>query len=221
MLLQELREEVAEYGRRMLMDGLTRGTGGYISAYDREKRLIAISPSGMDYREIEAQDVVIVDLDGNKLEGTGKPSTEWLVPKAVFPVREDINAIVHTHSRFATTIAALRWEIPAANFTLCRAGGGNVRCTDFHNFTSQELADDILDKMKERTAVLMGNHGLVACGIDLKQAYGTAEEVEFSAEVFWRAKCVGEPTLLTDKQVRDQLEELGNYYAQGQSLKNS
>ena len=212
MLMQQQREEIAYYGRKMLHDGLTRNTGGYLSAYDREAKLIAVSPSGMPYDDIRPEDVVVVDLAGNVLEGTGRPSTEWLVPRTVFPVREDIDAIVHTHSTFATVMSALRWEVPAANFTLALAGG-NVRCTEFYNYTSQALADAILEKMEGRTAVLMGNHGLVGAGKSVKQAYTVAEEIEFCCEVYLRAKSAGGTVVpLSDAQLVEMVQALGGYY---------
>lgn len=210
MLMQTIREQIAEYGRKMLEDGLTRNTGGYLASFDRKLGLAAVTPSGMAYEKIRPEDVVIVDLDGNKIEGTGKPSTEWPVVQKVFSCRTDIDALVHTHSTYATTISALRWELPAACFTTSRAGGV-VRCCDFYNYTSQELADAIVEKMQDRYAVLMGNHGLVAAGKDIPQAYITAEEVEFGCEVYWRARSVGQPVCLTDAQLDDLVKEIARY----------
>ena len=211
MLMKNQREEIVEYGRRMLTSGLTRNTGGYLSIYDRAAQTVAVKPSSMDYMKIRTEDVIVVDLNGNKLEGNGRLSTEWPVQQAIYANRDDIDALVHTHSPFATTISALRLELPAANFTVSRAGG-NVRCTEFFNFTSQQLADSILEKMQDRYAVLLGNHGLVAGERSLAAAYDLAEDLEFCCEVFWRAKCVGEPVVLSEEQMQEQIQELSKYY---------
>ncbi len=211
MLMQSVREQIADYGRKMLKSGLTRNTGGYLAAFDRTLGLAAVTPSGTPYETMRAEDVVLVDLDGNIAEGTGKPSTEWPVIRKLFAGRADIDALVHPHSTFATTLSALRWELPAACFTTARAGGV-VRCCDFYNYTSEELADAIFEKMEDRYAVLMGNHGLLAAGTDIAQAYITAEEIEFGCEVYWRARCVGTPVPLTDDQLKEQLSALAKYY---------
>ena len=211
MLLKELREQVAGCGVSMLEDGLTRGTVGYISARDPETGLICSTPSSVPYREIRPEDVIVSDGEGKIIEGSGKLSSEWNVQRDVFKNRADIHALVHTHSRYATTLSALRMDLPAASFTLCYANTGIVKCTDYHLFYSQDLADDILDKLQGSKAVLMGNHGLLATGADLKEAYNLALEMEFCAEVYWRAKCIGEPYILNDREVELQIKELYDY----------
>ena len=211
MLLQSIREEIAEYGRKMLQLGLTRNTGGYISVCDRTENLIAITPSAMDYMAIRPENVIVATMDGKQVEGDGRLSTEWLVQQQIYQNRPEINAVVHTHSIFAITLSTLRREVPPANFTLCQVGG-NVRCTELHNYTSQALADDVLEKLKDRYAVLMGNHGLVACGPTLKRAFDLAEEIEAGCEVYWRACCIGTPVCLSEEQKAEQLGELAKYF---------
>ncbi len=211
MMLEELRKQVSHYGKQMLADGLTRGTGGYISVRDPETGLICSTPSAVPYPEIEPETVLVTDLEGNIIEGTGKISSEWYVMSQVYKNRPDINALVHAHAKFCTVISALRIDLPAACFSLPIAGGPNVRCTAFHSFYSQDLADDIFDKMKDRKAVLMGNHGLLAGGNDLDEAYSVASTVEFCAEVFWMAKCAGEPVPLTDEEVEIQMADTKRY----------
>ncbi|MCI8327498.1 MAG: hypothetical protein HFI37_06955, partial [Lachnospiraceae bacterium] len=151
------------------------------------------------------------DVDGNIVEGKGKVSSEWNVQRDIYKSRDDIHALVHTHSKFATTISALQMDLLTASFTLCSAGTGVVKCTGYHSFYSQELADDILDKMQGCKAVLMGNHGMLTSGVALKEAYNLAVETEFCAEVYWRAKCIGEPYVLTQQEVNRQMEEIRHY----------
>ena len=211
MLLEKLREQVAEYGLRMLKDGLTRGTVGYISARDPESGLICSTPSSVPYPMIHAGDVIVSDVDGNIIEGKGKVSSEWNVQRDIYKSREDIHALVHTHSRFSTTISSLHIDLPAASFSLCYAGTGLVKCAGYHLFYSQDLADDILDKLEGSKAVLMANHGMLATGNDLKEAYNLAQEIEFCAEVYWRASCIGQPYVLSEKEAELQIRELYDY----------
>ncbi len=217
MLLQELREQVSEYGKRMLRDGLTRGTGGYIAARDPATGYIASSPSGVDYMKIDPERVLVTEPDGTIIEGEGAVSSEFLVVREVFKNRADIHGLVHSHSRFATVLASMRLELPAVCFTLPYAAGGeNVRCTGYHSFYSMDLARDILSKLEGRKAVLMGNHGLLSAGASLKEAYQSAAEVEFCAEVYWRARCIGEPVILSSNEVETALKDSGRYAGAGE-----
>ena len=211
MLLEELRKQVAEYGVRMLEDGLTFGTVGYISARDPETGLICSTPSSVPYPDIRPEDVLVSDVDGNIIEGNGKISSEWCVQRAVYKMRDDIHALVHTHSKFASTLACLQVDLPAVYFSLPRCGGNDVKCTGYYDFYSQELADDIFEKMKDRMACLMGNHGALAAGSNLKEAYANAFELEFGSEIYWRARCIGQPYVLSEEEVQVQIANIYRY----------
>ena len=102
MLLQEQREQVVEYGKRLVTTGLTDGTFGNLSIFDRESGLMAISPSGMDYFATTPEDVVVADLEGKVVEGKRKPSSELDLHRLFYRRRQDVNGVVHTHSTFAT-----------------------------------------------------------------------------------------------------------------------
>ena len=210
-MLEELRKKVSDYGKRMFNEGLTRGTGGYISARDKETGLICSTPSAIPYLEIEPEDVLVSDVDGNIIEGKGKISSEWYVMSEVYKNRPDINALVHAHAKYSTVLSGLRVDLPATCFSLPIAGGPNVRCTAFHSFYSQDLADDIFDKMRDRKAVLMGNHGLLAGGDDLDEAYSVANTVEYCAEIHWMALCAGTPVPLTEEETEIQIADTTRY----------
>lgn len=115
MLLAEERKTVMEYGKRLLDSGLTTGTGGNISIYNPDRGLMAITPTGMLYYDIKPEDVVVMDLENNVIDGKRQPSSEYLMHKIFYEKREDVRAVVHTHSIYATTIAALNWELPAVH----------------------------------------------------------------------------------------------------------
>ncbi|WP_422444802.1 L-fuculose-phosphate aldolase [Thermoanaerobacterium sp. DL9XJH110] len=210
MLLQKERELIVEYGKKLITHRLTRGTGGNISIFNREKGLLAISPSGMDYFETKPEDVVILDLNGKIVDGNRKPSSEYDMHKIFYEKRGDINAVVHTHSVYATTIACLNWDLPPLHYLIGFAGK-TVRCTKYTTFGTRELAETAFEGMKDRFAVLLGNHGLLAGGNDIEYAFNTAEEIEFCCEVFYRTKCIGEPVILTDAEMDIVLEKFKTY----------
>lgn len=107
MLMQEERELVVEYGRKMSTDRLSTGTSGNISVCNAEKGLMAISPSGMDYFSTTPEDVVITDLEANIVDGVRKPSSEWALHTAFYRHKPHARAVVHTHSMYCTTFAVL------------------------------------------------------------------------------------------------------------------
>ncbi|MFC0186821.1 L-fuculose-phosphate aldolase [Fictibacillus aquaticus] len=201
MILQQEREDIVKYGKKMLTSGLTKGTGGNISIFNREKGLVAISPSGLDYMETEPEDVVVMDLAGQVIDGSRKPSSELDMHLIFYRERNDIDALVHTHSPFACTIATLNWEIPPISYLVAFAGP-NVRCAPYATFGTKELAELAFEGMSDRRAVLLANHGMIAGGASIQQAFNIAEEIEFCAEIYWRAKSSGgEPVLLSDAEM--------------------
>lgn len=200
MLLLEERLKVAEYGKKMITSGLTKGTGGNISIFNREKELVAISPSGIDYFETNPDDVVILNLNGEVIEGSRKPSSELDMHLIFYQRRKDLNALVHTHSPYAKTIAALGWDIPPVSYLVAFAGA-NVRCAPYETFGTKELAESAFAGMVDRRAVLLANHGLIAGAHNIETAFTVAEEIEFSAQIFYQAKSIGEPMLLSDQEM--------------------
>ena len=210
MLLQTEREQIVEYGKKLITSGLTKGTGGNISIYNREQKLMAISPSGLDYFETKPEDIVVLNLEGEIIDGNRKPSSEFGMHRIFYQRREDINAIVHTHSPFCTTIAALNWDLPAASYLVAYAGP-NVRCAKYATFGTEELAENAFEAMKERRAVLLANHGLLAGAHDLINAFNIAEEIEFSAEIYYRAKSIGDPVILPEQEMQLMLEKFKTY----------
>jgi L-fuculose-phosphate aldolase len=210
MLLRKEREMVVEYCKMLITRNLTRGTGGNISAFDREKGLMAISPSGMDYFETEPEDVTVLDLEGKIVDGKRAPSTEADMHRVLYAARDDVGAVVHTHSTFATTLACLRKELPPVHYLIGFAGRG-VRCAKYAPFGSLELAEAALEGIRGRYAVLLGNHGLLAAGPDMRYAFNTAEETEFVCEIYCRALSIGDPAILTGEEMDVVLEKFKTY----------
>ncbi|MEW9668651.1 L-fuculose-phosphate aldolase [Ammoniphilus sp. 3BR4] len=210
MILKYERELIVEYGKKLIISGLTKGTGGNISVYNRQEKLMAISPSGLDYFHTQPEDVVVLNLAGEVADGQRKPSSELEMHSIFYKKRNDINAIVHTHSPFAATISALHWELPAASYLVAYAGN-NVRCSKYATFGTTELAEYAFEAMKDRFAVLLANHGLLAGSTDLLNAFHIAEEIEFSAEIYYRAKSIGEPVIIPEGEMKVLVEKFKSY----------
>ncbi len=210
MLMRDEREAIVEYCIKLIEHGLTKGTGGNISIFNRKEKIMAISPGGMDYYKTKPEDVVVMDLEGNTVDGIRKPSSEYHLHKIFYERREDFDSVVHCHSMFSAVLACLRWPIPATHYMIALAGK-DVRCAEYATFGTQQLAENAFEAMKDRNAVLLGNHGLLAASTDLPNAFNIAEEIEFCAEIYYRAKCAGEPVILSDEEMELMLAKFQQY----------
>ncbi|MDJ0804753.1 MAG: L-fuculose-phosphate aldolase [Desulfobacterales bacterium] len=201
MLLAEERQAVVDGGNAMLRAGLTTGTGGNLSRVCRRRGLVAISPSGLDYPTMRPEDVSLVDLDGRRVEGAYRPSSELGFHLALYGRRPEVGAVVHTHSVYATTLACLGWELPAVHY-LVGFAGRKVPVAPYATFGTDELAANVAETLGTAfNAVLLANHGLVAVGEDMRAALNTAAEVEFVARIYYQARCAGAPVILPEHEM--------------------
>lgn len=211
MLLEKERQLVTDYGRKLVQEGLTVGTFGNISVYCADRGLMAITPSGLDYMVMKPEDVVIMTPDGEKLEGDRKPSSEYDMHRIFYQKRRGINAVVHTHSRFAATLACLNWSIPPVHY-LAAYCGRDVPCAEYAPFGTYSLAESAYEAMEnDRYACLLGNHGLLAVGGSLAYAFDVAQQIEFLAEIYYRGRVAGEPVILGEEQIAGALEAFKTY----------
>lgn len=210
MLMIDERTEIVEYGKRLVTSGLTKGTGGNLSIYNREKRLFCISPTGIDYFDIKPEDVVVMDLEGKIIEGDKKPSSEVEMHRIFYANREDIDAIIHTHTMYSTTLACLNWSLPPVHYMVALAGL-DVRCAKYATYGTKELAENAFEAMRDRYAVLLANHGLLAGAKDLANAFNITEEIEYCAELYYRTKAIGEPIILPEEEMVLMLEKFKTY----------
>lgn len=210
MLLLDERQAVAEYAKKLITSGLVKGTGGNISLSNPEKTLLAITPSGVAYEGIAPEDVVVVDMDGNRVDGQLKPSSEMAFHLALIKQRADIKAVVHTHSEHATALSCLRWELPAVHY-LIGSAGSVVPLAPYATFGTKALADNICRVIGSGNAVLMANHGLVTVGTDLRKAFNTAELVEYVAKVYLITKSVGTPVQLSMEEIEEVIQKSVGY----------
>ncbi|MDR2035492.1 MAG: L-fuculose-phosphate aldolase [Coriobacteriales bacterium] len=198
MLLENERKLIVEYGKKLIISGLTTGTSGNLSVYNRSEELMAISPSSMDYFEVKPADVVVMDLQGTVVQGKQMPSVEHAMHRLFYAERQDVNAVVHTHALACCTMAALHWSLPAAHYLVALCGASEVPCSEYAPFATSELAGAALKAMGGGSAVFLANHGFVSVGSSLKTAFSLAEEIERCTEIYLRAKAVGAPKIISE-----------------------
>ena len=193
MLMQMERELIIEYCLRMLKDGLTVGTSGNVSV--RVGDTIAITPSGVDYESLVSEDICVITLDGDHVDGPDNPSSEVPMHTVVYQ-NTDALAVVHTHPVYATVLGTLVDEIPPIHYMLALLGGP-VRVAPYAQFGTQELARRCSEAMKDRYGVLLRNHGATTYGGTLATAYSRSIYLEWLCRIYCEAKALGEPRLLT------------------------
>lgn len=219
MLLQKEREDVVKYCQMLITHGLTKGTGGNISILNREEGLFAISPSGIDYFETEPEDIVVMNLKGEIVDSNRKSSSEHELHRIFYTDRDDIDAVVHTHSVYSTVLATLREGLPASSY-LVAFSGYDVRCAEYASYGSMELAKNTFEAMKERNAAFMANHGLIAGGSDILNAFNIVEQIEQCAEVYVKARSIGTPVLLDHDEMTRMIDSFNNSYGQRKAKKD-
>lgn len=211
MLMQSERELIAEYGRKLSAAGLCPGTSGNLSIYDPERGLMAVSPSGIDYFETQAEDVVVMDLDGRIADGGRKPSSEWGLHAGFYRAKGGIGAVVHTHSVYCTTFAVLGREIEPVHYAMLASGVERVPCAPYRTFGTPELAEEAVRVCGDGRAVLLENHGIVVCGEDLPGAYALALNAEYVAQLQYLALAIGRPRVLSAGEIKAAAERFQTY----------
>lgn len=211
MILQKEREDIVRYCRKMIESGLTKGTGGNISIFNKDKNLIAISSSGQDYFEMEADDVAVIDLYGNKVEGNRKPSSEYQMHILIYQNYPEASAVVHCHSVYATSLSILREDLPASNYLLASGGGNNIKCAKYESFGTKEIGIACVEALVDRKACLLANHGQIAYANSLEKAFSIASTIEECAMTYMIARSVGKPVILDDKEMEFMVEKFKGY----------
>ena len=197
--------------RALRSTGLTFGTSGNISLR-RDAQSFFISPTGADYDELSPDDLPLVHLDG-RWWGGKKPSSEWRFHRDILRARPEVNAIVHTHSTYATALACRGEGIPPFHYMVAVAGGPDIRCAPYFTYGTQALAEAALVALQGRRACLLSNHGVIALGHDLAAALRLAGEVENLARQYLTAQLGGTPRLLDAEEIREAVEKFSRYGA--------
>jgi len=210
MILEKEREQVIEYSLKLLSEGLTNGTAGNVSIFNREEGLVAISPTGVNYSELTPEMISIVDLDGKLIEGL-KPSSELEMHMILYRNREDVNAVIHTHPVYTTVLACLRQDLPAIDYMIAVTGATKVKCAEYASYGTKELAENAYKAMGSSLAVILANHGLTTAGKDIANALNITVQVEYISNLYIKAKNIGEPIVLPDNEMNSMLERFKTY----------
>jgi L-fuculose-phosphate aldolase len=203
-MLDAEREAVAAAARRVAAGGLVLGTAGNVSA--RADALVAVTPTGATLAELTAEQVVVVDLDGELVHGGYAPTSELALHLGAYR-RYQAAAVVHAHSPVGTALACVLDELPLIHYQML-ALGGPVRVAPYATFGTAELAQLTLDALEGRAAALMANHGMLAIGPDLGAAVDNALLLEWACELYWRSAAVGRPRTLDAGQAQGFIDEV-------------
>ena len=214
MLLKEIREELVELNQALLANRLVVWTGGNVSIRDPKSGLVAIKPSGIMFPDLTPENMVVVDLEGNIVEGDLSPSSDTASHLYIYRHREDINGVVHTHSDYATAFAAVGMPIPAVLTAIGDEFGGPIPCGDFALIGSEAIGKAVLDAIGNTTAVLLKNHGVFTIGKSGRAALKSAVMVEDVARTVWLAKQLGEPCEISQADLEKLNQRYMNVYGQ-------
>jgi len=191
-MLERERERVAEAARRLVTDGRVTGTAGNVSL--RAGDLVAVTPTGARLDAIAPDEVAVVDLDGEQVDGELVPTSELGLHLGVYR-RYDAGAVVHTHAPFATAVACVVDELPVVHYQMLALGGA-VRVAPYATFGTPELAEATLEALDGRSVALMANHGAIAYGPGLDAAMHQSDLLEWACQLYWRAAAIGTPRTL-------------------------
>lgn len=197
----DVRRQLVAAARRSVELGLNHGTTGNLSA--RWRDVVLVTPSGMPCDGLREEDLVPIGMDGAPAPGAGRPTSEWRLHLDIYRSRPDVEAIVHAHPVFSTTLACCRLDLPAVHYMLAAAGTDRVRCAPYATFGTEALSHAAVAALGQANACLLANHGLVTVGGDLAGALRVAAEVEHVAELYWRARQLGTPAILTSSEMAE------------------
>ena len=199
---------------RMVKSGLTVETWGNISVRDPESGYIYLTPSGMAYETLVEDDIVVMDVDGNRVEGERKPTIEHAMHLGIMKNRPDVNAIVHTHPVYSQVFALLHEDIPPVIDEAAQTLG-NVKVTEYALPGSPEMAQNAIEAIgKEGSACLLANHGAVAVGKDMDTAFKVCTVLEMTAQIYYMARCIGKPMPIDAEKIAFMKEFVSKSYGQ-------
>lgn len=204
----DLRRALVQTCRDMQAKGLSKGTSGNISV--RCGQGFLISPTGIPYEDLRPDQVVAMRWDGG-FDGAVLPSSEWRFHADILRSRDDLNAVVHTHSLNATAVSILGRAIPPIHYMIAAAGGEDIRCAPYATFGTQALSDLAVTALTGRRACLLAHHGVIAAHASLAQALRVAEVVEELADLYLKCLPMGEPPVLSADQITEVLARFRSY----------
>jgi L-fuculose-phosphate aldolase len=208
MTSQDLRHSLIDASLDAEIQRINTGTTGNISV--RVDGGMLITPTGIPPKRLRPETIVAMDLDGN-WSGDIKPSSEWALHAAIYKARPEVQAVVHAHPDHCVALSCARLGLPAFHYMIAGFGGDDVRCSRYATFGSPELAEVTVEALENRTACLLANHGMVAVGATLAEAYGRTLKLETLARQYMLCRSFAEPVLLTENDLVDVKQRYKTY----------
>lgn len=197
----ETKQLLVKTAQQAYMDKMFAATSGNLSIYDRENGRMYITPGSFPYMEMTPEDVMVIDLDGNVLEGPHKPSSEWRLHAAVYRAKEDVSAVVHTHSPYATAFSINNLPIPVVLYEIVYFLGGTIPCAEGAIPGTDAVGENCVKVLDGVNGCLMGNHGTLAVADTLPRAYTRAVYIEDAAKAYSLALSHGPVRVIESKDV--------------------
>ena len=214
----EKKKEVIEYAKKLNTENLSPLRSGNISVRGNKDGIdgFFITPSGIRYDELKTESIVFLEFNENNnlkkiSDKTINPSSEWRFHQDIYIEKKDAQAIVHAHSANAAAVSAHGKNIPAFHYMVALAGGNNIKCAEYATFGTKELSHNIIKALEERKACLMSNHGQVAFGKSLSEAFELAEEIENICHQYINTIKLGKPKIISDEEMKKILYKTKNY----------
>mgnify|MGYP001393749529 FL=1 len=218
MNMIELKKQIIEYAQKLNSTNLSPLRSGNVSIRVTRDNVegFLITPSGKKYESLVPEDIVFLALkekyDNLKMFNSSlNPSSEWRFHQDIYLKKKEAKAIVHAHSPHATAVSAHGEPIPAFHYMIALAGGDDIKCAEYATFGTSELSINILKALENRKACLMSNHGQITFGVNLKQAFELAEEVENICHQYIITLKIGKPKILSYANMQKILEKIKHY----------
>ena len=209
------RNHIIEYSLKLNSTNLSPLRSGNISLRGIEDDIegYLITPSGKKYETLKPEDIVFMGLneEGEKNNSTNKPSSEWRFHRDIYANKKEAHAIVHAHSPHATAVSSHGKPIPPFHYMIALAGGDDIKCAEYATFGTEELSKNVIKALENRTACLMSNHGQVAFGKNLDDAFELAQEIENICHQYIIALKLGQPKILSFEEMKKVLNKAKNY----------
>jgi L-fuculose-phosphate aldolase len=208
------RNRIIEFSLKLNSTNLSPLRSGNISLRSKEddRDGYLITPSGKKYETLKSKDIVFMGLnDEEKNESINKPSSEWRFHRDIYINKKDAQAIVHAHSPHATAVSSHGKSIPPFHYMIALAGGEDIKCAEYATFGTEELSNNIIKALEKRCACLMSNHGQVAFGKNLEDAFELAQEIENICHQYTIALKLGKPKILSFEEMKKVLNKAKNY----------
>ena len=210
-MFDEEKEKIINICNRMIEKKLTISTGGNVSFYNRDKKTILITPSGIPYHLITKKMIIEMDDKGNILSEVKNITSEWRMHLEAYKARPDVNAMIHAHPLYSIVISTIYKNLPAIDYLMAFSGSHEVSVTNYKRFGTKEIAYESAKYLKNANAVILANHGINVISQSLERSFAILENLELCAEIYCKAKQLGEPKILPRKEITELLDAFSKY----------